>query len=1041
MIDLKTSTPINRVPGFFRRAVLDKVRKAFREHRRLFKWMLIVAVIATPIMYEIRTSAFSARILSRYARKMSFRLESGPSSSILFPKHGPFDVRAGYALIPEFAQRLHEAGYRITQQVRFSPELQRAVRWGIQPPYNEQTFTKLTIRGKDGHPLFQAPVLDHYFGSFEDIPPLAVKSLLIIENRELEEPADYRTNPVVDWDRLAKAALLYAGSKLGLPLPVEGGSTLATQMEKYRHADEGRTDSVLAKLRQMTDASLRVYQNGQDTREERRQIVLNYLNSIPLAAAPGYGELHGLGNGLNAWFNLNLRDVRQILNQPGDAPQKAMVFKHVVALLCSVKAPTHYLIQNRQALEARVNFYVRFLAKVQVISPGFSSRVQATPLSFSTRRPAHPLPSYADSKATNQVRAKLVSLLGIPSLYELDRLDLNVESTIDPRFQRQVVQLFEKLHDPEFVTAQGLRGERLLEKGDISKVIYGLMLFEKTPQGNLLRSTTDTLNAPFDINTGMKMQLGSTAKLRTLVHYLDILASLHNRYFSLTPEELERETAVARDPLTLWILETLKQEPKPDIDAMLQLALDRKYSASPGEAFFTGGGVHTFGNFNKSDNGRILIVREAVKHSVNLVFVRMMRDIVKYYEARLPYNTDAVLHDTENPIRHRMLQEISEEESKYFLYQAYNAFKNRTRNTVIAELLGENAASARHLAILFYAWRLSAGAPTEAGAPAEAGAEAQALAQWLREFLKDVPPEQVGKLAKAYGNPQLNLSDYGYLLDVHPLRLWCAEQMIRPQQPTWEQLWEKSGEVRQLTSVWLFKTRNRAAQDRRLRIRFEQDAFVRITPAWKRMGFPFDRLVPSLATALGSSGDRPEALAQLMGILLNDGYMKPIVRITRLHFAAKTPYETIMEPIEKTGTKVLPRSVARAVLPALAQVVQGGTAARLAGAITNGERPLIVGGKTGSGDNRIDSFGRGGQVIASRPIDRTAVFVFYIEDRYFGVITVFVPGIESGDFGFTSSLPVAILKMLAPDIQSMWTNRPLQPPPAIGDGPQQATAD
>jgi membrane peptidoglycan carboxypeptidase len=186
------------------------------------------------------------------------------------------------------------------------------------------------------------------------------------------------------------------------------------------------------------------------------------------------------------------------------------------------------------------------------------------------------------------------------------------------------------------------------------------------------------------------------------------------------------------------------------------------------------------------------------------------------------------------------------------------------------------------------------------------------------------------------------------------------------------------------------------------------------------MGFPFDRLVPSFATAIGSSGDRPEALAQLMGILLNDGVMKPAVRMARLRFAGNTPYETVMGPAQSEGRRVIPQAVARAILPVLAQVVQTGTAVRLAGAYKLGGKALVVGGKTGSGDNRYDSFGPRGQVIASRPVDRTAVFVFYIEDRFFGVITVFVPGKEAGDYGFTSSLPVALLRLLAPDIEALW---------------------
>jgi hypothetical protein len=38
--------------------------------------------------------------------------------------------------------------------------------------------------------------------------------------------------------------------------------------------------------------------------------------------------------------------------------------------------------------------------------------------------------------------------------------------------------------------------------------------------------------------------------------------------------------------------------------------------------------------------------------------------------------------------------------------------------------------------------------------------------------------------------------------------------------------------------------------------------------------------------------------------------------------------------------------------------------------------------------------------------------VFFLGDRYFGVITAFVPGPEAGEFGFTSSLPVEILKRM-----------------------------
>ncbi len=983
---------------------------ARRPFPRWMKWTAGLAAFALISTYEIRTSALQSRVLSSYAKKMLYKVETGPSSSIVFPKHGPFDVRAGYSLIPEFKQRLGASGYRITKQARFSPELERAVSWGFTPPYSEPTATRLIIQGMDKQPLFQAPVVGEYFNSFEEIPGLAVKSLLMIENRELVDPSDNRTNPVVDWNRLAKAAILYAGHKLGLPLSVEGGSTLATQIEKYRHSYDGRTNSILSKLRQMTDASLKVYQKGPDTREERRQIVLDYLNSIPLAAAPGYGEIHGIGNGLRAWFGLDLKDVRKSLALPDGNPEKAKAFKCTLALLCSVKAPSYYLVQNHAALLSRVNFYTLLFSRLQIISTDFAKQVLPLPLSFSVRPPDKPVPRYAERKAINGIRSKLISLLGVPGLYELDRLHLNVQSTIIPGLQRKVVALFEDLHQPDFLDAAGLRGERMLGAGDPAKVIYGMMLFEKTSHGNMLRIITDNLNAPFDINTGMKMQLGSSAKLRTLANYLNVTASLHQQLSSLDDESLKRQAEKARDPITGWAAETLAGKKGIGLDAFLQLALDRKYSASPGEAFFTGGGRHSFGNFDSADNGRILTVREATTRSVNLVYIRLMRDMVRYYQARLPYNTDEIIADPDNPARRGMLQRIADEESRQFLRQAYNAFSGQTPDKIVEVLLGNKINSDRHLAILFYAWHRNG--------------DRQALANWLEKRLGAVKPEQTEKLMKAYGNPRLSLSDYGYLLGVHPLRVWCAGEMTRQPPPDWDRLWAASGEARRLASAWLFKTQNRDAQDLRLRIRFEQDAFVRITPHWRRLGFPFDSLVPSLATSIGSSGDRPEALAQLMGILLNDGVLRQTIRMSELRFATGTPYETVLSPAESKGVRVMPEAVARAILPVLASVVQRGTATRLAGAVVAENKPVVIGGKTGSGDNRRDSYSSGGRLLASDPTDRTAVFVFYIGDRFFGVVTAFVPGKEAGNFTFTSSLPVAILKILAPDISALFSGSP-----------------
>ena len=61
---------------------------------------------------------------------------------------------------------------------------------------------------------------------------------------------------------------------------------------------------------------------------------------------------------------------------------------------------------------------------------------------------------------------------------------------------------------------------------------------------------------------------------------------------------------------------------------MLEASLERRYSASPAETFFTGGGMHTFGNFDREDDRKVMTIREAFQNSVNLVFIRLMRDVV-----------------------------------------------------------------------------------------------------------------------------------------------------------------------------------------------------------------------------------------------------------------------------------------------------------------------------------------------------------------------------------------------------------------------------
>jgi hypothetical protein len=182
-----------------------------------------------------------------------------------------------------------------------------------------------------------------------------------------------------------------------------------------------------------------------------------------------------------------------------------------------------------------------------------------------------------------------------------------------------------------------------------------------------------------------------------------------------------------------------------------------------------------------------------------------------------------------------------------------------------------------------------------------------------------------------------------------------------------------------------------------------------------RLGYPFETLVPSYATAIGTSADRPAALAELMGILAAGGVRLPQHRVESLAFAAGTPYEAHFSPKRAAARRVLGEDVAHAVRAALVDVVTNGTARRVAHTfVTPGGAPIAIAGKTGTGDHRFKTFARGGAQTGERVLDRSAVFAFMIGERHFGVVTAYVAGPSAAAYRFTSALPLEVLRALSP---------------------------
>jgi len=275
------------------------------------------------------------------------------------------------------------------------------------------------------------------------------------------------------------------------------------------------------------------------------------------------------------------------------------------------------------------------------------------------------------------------------------------------------------------------------------------------------------------------------------------------------------------------------------------------------------------------------------------------------------------------------------------------------------------------------------------------------------------------------------------------LELWCTATLRREPGLGWKDILARSQTQRREANEWLLAPHQRVAQDLRLRARVERDAFVRMAPAWRRLGFPFHDLVPSLATAIGSSSDRPSALADLMGILVNDGVRRRPRLVERLRFGASTPYYTVFEaPIER-GERVLPSAVARAARLALQETVNSGTAVTLRDAFSDEHgRRITVGAKTGSGDNRFHTFAPGGRLISAPATSRTAAVVFQIGDRYYGTLTAVVDGRLAENYGFTSALPLAVLKLLAREMERhLFPDTPGEPSEAVDERPARSAAD
>ena len=717
---------------------------------------------------ESLSSTLQARYFSSFSSQLSFALEPGPSPLLRYPTTGPYDRRFGYVDLPSFLQRLRTLGFDVAAQARISPRLAQVVDKGFFPIYHEKTQAGLRLLDQHGQTVFSATSPGRIYHDFEDIPSLVLDTLLFIENRELFDARYPQRNPAVEWDRFGLALFDTFARTLGFRVNRTGGSTLATQLEKFRHSPDGRTVSGLEKLRQMGSASLRAYLDGPDTVRARRAIALAYVNAIPLAAIPGYGEVHGLGDGLWAWYDADFATVNRLLRaDPVTASQtvsaeRTMAYRQVLCLLLAQRRPAFYLGDGYAALQKLADSYLRLMATQGVIPPAWRDaalRVQTALHQPSLGADTRP---FASQKTTSVIRARLAHDLGMANLYDLDHLDLTVVSTIDQPVQQAVTEALYKLRTRQQARAAGLFGEHLLgDKDDLDRIVYSFTLYERSPQGHRLRIQTDNYDQPLDINEGIRLDLGSTAKLRTLVHYLELIAALYQRYTGQSPQALRTLEIDPRDHLSRWVVERLSATPPLSLAALLDAALERRYSASPAEGFRTGGGVHAFANFNEADDHKILSVRQAFRDSVNLVFIRLMRDMVYHYLYR-PGAIAPQMEASDEPRRQAYLERFADREGQTFLRRFYAKYRNKSPQEALELLTQSVHAHPVRLATIY-----------RSVYPEH---NLEAFAGYLRAHLeaRELTDVDIPHLYDTYSPERFDLHDRGYITRLHPLELWLV---------------------------------------------------------------------------------------------------------------------------------------------------------------------------------------------------------------------------------------------------------------------------
>lgn len=615
------------------------------------------------------------------------------------PAVGNTDVERGYSEIQRIRKDAEAAGDKVSAQKPWKDR--RIGPLHLAPIFDRKPQTGITIYDMNGVKMYSGDTPHNFYTSYESIPDIIVQSFCLVEDKNIcDQSKDPTFNAAINWWRATQAAAMGVGKKAGMVSKVEGGSTLPIQITKNDSWEKGRTRGFLDKAEQMLTASTEMYALGLDTRTQRKNKIVEYINTASFAGHPRFGEIKGVKDAMAILYGS--KDYDEKLRAMNDDAETARAFRQMFSLVMAVKMPDESLrsVKGYQALQERIDNFTKLLIDEKVITASFADKVIATKIDFSEigKNPLldakPPRDKFVDSMRL-AVMNKL-KLNPVDGMYKLDRWDLQVMSTLDHAANAAVTAKLKSFNDPEVAKQYGLTGFQLLRPEAAPKVTWAITINERLPDGRVVtRVSTDTFKGSLDLNKGGRQNYGSTSKMRMATTFLEVIAELHDKHAAKTPEELKTIQIHPRDKLSRWAVNYLSNaENDTSLEAMQRAAISTiKYSGHR-QGFFTGGGMNYPGNFDRREDHQSYSVQEALWESVNLSWYRISDDIEEYMKwGRLGIDA-SILDDGEHTPEQKQLRQKYLEEFADFEGTVYSGrFWRQQRSRIASELAASLAKS------------------------------------------------------------------------------------------------------------------------------------------------------------------------------------------------------------------------------------------------------------------------------------------------------------------------------------------------------------